>query len=94
MVNLVFIENEENDVVVEDCGFIFSKITLSDRCDTGTWKETADLIDCYCLLLPFKTKHKSFDQEYAMVCSDWDVICNGTKCIPKLSKQVFSVNVM
>ena len=94
MVNFVFIDNDEKDVVVDDCGFIFSKITLSDRWDTGTWKETEDLIDCYCLLLPFKKKHKSFDQEYAIVCSDWDVICNGTKCIPKLSKQVFSVNVL
>jgi hypothetical protein len=94
MVNFVFLDNEENDVIVDDCGFIFSKITLSDLCDTGTWKETADLIDCYCLLLPFKKKHKSFDQEYAIVCSDWDVICNGTKCFPKLSKQLFNVNVL
>jgi hypothetical protein len=93
-VNFVYIDAEENHVSVDDCGFIFSKIYLSDQCDSGTWEEIEELIHCYCLLLPFKKRNKTFEQEYAVVCSDWDVICNGTKCIPKLSKQVFSVNVL
>ncbi len=93
-VNFIYIDFAENAVIVEDCGFIFSMIILSDEYDSGTWSEIEDLIDCYCLLLPFMKKGVTFQQEYAIVCSDWDVICNGKKDIPRLSRKSFEVDVL
>jgi hypothetical protein len=50
--------------------------------------------DVYCVLLPYKKKDIPFKLEYAIVCLDWDVISNGEKVVPSLSRTLFAVDVL
>lgn len=79
----------------EECGLHYAKCNITDHCDHGTWNELRELIVAYCVLLPFNPDNNTFENEYAIVFSDWDVVTDiGEKNLPSLSHKVFSVDVL
>ena len=84
-----------HDLSRRQCGFTYATCILETYTLETRYDELEDLLDSYCLLLPFCRKNREFGSEYAIVFHDWDVVDhNGEKNISSLCDHIFSKDIM
>lgn len=78
-----------------ECGFVYSKVELTEQVHESTWTELQTMISAYGLLVPYVEANRPFRCEYAAVFCDWDVIVpSGDKNIPVLDKELHDRDVI
>ena len=80
--------------MVNKCGLCFWRYEISEGYEEdmeATWEyKKGGLAEGYCLMLPYRKKGEGFDNFYAVVLDDWDVVGReGDSRLPELCKKLF-----
>jgi hypothetical protein len=95
------IESHTSEMYVQECGVQFCKFKIvqersTDKIavKTASKNEVMDMMDYYALMLPYNKKGITFQRQFTLIYSDWEVLlCNDAhteKGFPRPDPGVFS----
>ena len=88
------LERDDDETIIDECGLCFWRYEMGDGYEEDVEAtreyEKGGLAEGYCLMLPYRKMGERFDNFYAVILDDWDVVggeCNSR--LPELCKKLF-----